>query len=248
MASGAAYAAEDSKYPAGAARPDSTTETPKDGILSQGLTAQHFAWEAAVGGLKEIRLSQVALDRTQNPKVKDLANRMIQDHSKANQDLTALAETKGIALPSTNLFAMTHTRSTSTERSERAEAGASGGEHVAGYGSGAGAGAAAPAGDKDYLEKGKRHAQSDVSQAVRKLENESGAQFDQDYLSMMSKDHAKAIKLFERASESLNDAELKQFASVTLPILREHARDIQSIEQQVASLPSAQVRPDDANR
>src|SRR5262245_59285839 len=45
------------------------------------VTAQQFAQKTALGGQKEVQLSQVAAQRAENAEVKSFAQRMVQDHS-----------------------------------------------------------------------------------------------------------------------------------------------------------------------
>lgn len=58
-----------------------------------------FAVDAANGGMGEVALSKLAQGKASNAKVKEFADMMITDHSKANDELMALAKTKNIALP-----------------------------------------------------------------------------------------------------------------------------------------------------
>jgi putative membrane protein len=68
------------------------------------LTAKDFKFvcEGVTGGQNEINLSQVALQKASDQSVKDFAQRMVQDHQKANQELTQLATSKGATLPDTD--------------------------------------------------------------------------------------------------------------------------------------------------
>jgi len=50
----------------------------------------------------------------------------------------------------------------------------------------------------------------------------TGAQFDREYMACMVKDHEDAVKLFGDESKNGRDADLKGFATKTLPILRHH--------------------------
>jgi putative membrane protein len=52
----------------------------------------------------------------------------------------------------------------------------------------------------------------------------SGSAFDKAYMEHMVADHGKAVTLFENASNTAQDADIKAFASKTLPVLREHAK------------------------
>jgi putative membrane protein len=58
---------------------------------------------------------------------------------------------------------------------------------------------------------------------VEMLSGKSGAEFDGSYAKHMVADHAKAIALFEGASQ-LNDSDIAGFAKKTLPTLREHKK------------------------
>ena len=54
---------------------------------------------AAETDMAEIELSKLALSKTSNAKVKELANMMIDQHTKASEKLKPLADSKQIALP-----------------------------------------------------------------------------------------------------------------------------------------------------
>lgn len=58
-----------------------------------------FVMEAANGGLAEVELGKIASTKAANGEVKKFAEMMIQDHSKANEELKSLAAKKGIKLP-----------------------------------------------------------------------------------------------------------------------------------------------------
>jgi putative membrane protein len=58
-----------------------------------------FAMEAAQGGLAEVSMARVALERAANPDVKQFAQRMIDDHTKANGELMQIAQSKNMTLP-----------------------------------------------------------------------------------------------------------------------------------------------------
>ena len=55
------------------------------------------------------------------------------------------------------------------------------------------------------------------------LQKLKGPAFDHAYVKTMIEDHAAAIGLFEDASRTIEDAEVRQFIDATLPVLREHA-------------------------
>jgi len=60
-----------------------------------------FAVEAASGGLMEVELGTIAAQNASSPKVKEFGQRMVRDHSKANEELKAIAMRKNITLPTT---------------------------------------------------------------------------------------------------------------------------------------------------
>jgi len=75
---------------------DSTAST----VATNSDDAQ-FAVTAANDGMAEVALAKLALQKTANLKIKDFANMMVTDHSKANDELMALAKSKNITLPAT---------------------------------------------------------------------------------------------------------------------------------------------------
>jgi putative membrane protein len=58
-----------------------------------------FAVEAADGGMLEVQLGTLALTKASSPEVKQFAQMMVDDHSKANNELKAIAQQKNISLP-----------------------------------------------------------------------------------------------------------------------------------------------------
>lgn len=60
-----------------------------------------FVTEAANGGMAEVELGQLAQQKAQHADVKAFGEMMIKDHSKANDELKALAQAKNITLPAT---------------------------------------------------------------------------------------------------------------------------------------------------
>jgi putative membrane protein len=61
-----------------------------------------FYEHAAEGGIAEIEAGKLAQQKSANPKVKDFGAMMVKDHSAANDKLKALADSKGISLPTTS--------------------------------------------------------------------------------------------------------------------------------------------------
>ena len=57
-----------------------------------------FMMTAAKGGMMEVHMGQMAAKEGQSAEVKKLANQMVTDHTKANNQLMALASSKGVKL------------------------------------------------------------------------------------------------------------------------------------------------------
>jgi len=73
-------------------------DTTKTTMTVEGDDAK-FAVEAANGGMAEVMLGKLAQEKSDNAKIKEFGGMMVTDHSKANDELKALAKSKNIALP-----------------------------------------------------------------------------------------------------------------------------------------------------
>jgi putative membrane protein len=60
---------------------------------------QAFVMDAAHGGMAEVRLGQLALQKSTNPEVKRFAQQMVQEHSMANEQLMRIVSQKGMTPP-----------------------------------------------------------------------------------------------------------------------------------------------------
>jgi len=134
---------------------------------------QKFVKEAADGGMAEVELGQLAVEKASNDDVKKFGQRMVDDHGKANDKLKEIASSKGIDLPA--------------EPSAKHKA---------------------------------------TKERLSKL---SGAEFDRAYMADMLKDHKTDIAMFNRESASGRDPDVKSFASDTLPTLKDHLKQAESV-------------------
>jgi putative membrane protein len=133
-----------------------------------------FVMDAATGGMMEVELGRIAAQKATSDAVKQFGQRMVDDHSKANEELTTLASSKGITLPTT------------LDDKHRAQ--------------------------------------------LTKFSSMSGAEFDRAYVKAMVSDHKKDVSEFEKQSTHATDADIKAFATKTLPTLQEHLKLINSID------------------
>jgi len=143
------------------------------GMANMAAQDHNFLMDAAMGGMEEVELGRLATQQGASEAVKQFGQHMVDDHSKANQELMSIAQGKGITLP--------------TEMDEKHK--------------------------KD----------------VTKLSSLTGADFDREYGKMMLSDHRKDVSEFEKQSTRGTDADLKAFASKTLPTLKEHLQMAESL-------------------
>ncbi len=147
------------------------SESKTNGKLS--MADHKFVKEAAQGGMAEVELGQLAQQKAASAEVKQFGQRMVDDHTKANDRLKELASSKGINLPD------------SPNAKQKA-----------------------------------------LKERLSKL---SGEQFDKAYMTNMLQDHKKDIAEFQSESNSGRDVDVKNFATQTLPTLRDHLKEAQSV-------------------
>ena len=91
----------------GAQRSDSGSNTPvSTGSQTTATTSaghraasdREFVRKAAQGGLAEVQLGQLATEKAASPEVKQFGQRMVDDHTKANDRLKQIAQQHGIAV------------------------------------------------------------------------------------------------------------------------------------------------------
>ena len=80
-----------------AAKPAAKTAEPMGGTLAPA--DRTFVREAATGGLAEVELGNLAKEKASNADVKQFGDRMVTDHSKANDELKQWAQQKNVTLP-----------------------------------------------------------------------------------------------------------------------------------------------------
>jgi putative membrane protein len=63
------------------------------------ITDRVFVKNAMEGGLAEVQLGQLTLQKSNNDQVKQFAQRMIDDHTKLNEDMKPVAHQLGVDVP-----------------------------------------------------------------------------------------------------------------------------------------------------
>lgn len=139
------------------------------------VVQDNFWTNAAEGGMAEVEMGRLALQKSQNADVKKFAQMMVTDHTKANDELKALAAKKNVVLPTDT------------------------GSH------------------KSTLDK---------------LKGLSGAEFDKAYVDAMVEGHEDTVDLFEDNADD-SDADIKAFATKTLPTLKSHLQMIKDIQSKM---------------
>ncbi len=142
-----------------------------DKIVTGGDLA--FMNDAAPGNMAEVELGRLAVKQGASKEVKQFGQKMIDDHSKAGQELMKVAQQKNVTLP------------------------------------------------PDVLPIHK--------EALAKLSKLSGADFDREYVKAMVEDHEKDVAAFDATAKTAADADVKAFATKTLPTLQMHLQMIREI-------------------
>jgi len=61
--------------------------------------AKDFVKKAAQGGMFEVEAGTLAVEKASNAEVKEFGSMMVTDHGKANEELKAIAQAKGMEIP-----------------------------------------------------------------------------------------------------------------------------------------------------
>lgn len=152
----------------------SAGSTASTGGIAVDANDAKFVTTAAADGMAEVDAGKLAQQKATSPRVKGFADMMVKDHTKAGDELMALAKKKNIVCP---------TGPTKEQQDKAAD-----------------------------------------------LAKKSGKDFDKAYVDAMVDGHEKAVKLFTDASQNCKDADLKAFATNTLPTLKMHLDSIKAIK------------------
>jgi putative membrane protein len=181
------------------------------------LTTAQFLQQAAIAGMKEVLTGKLAANKGTDKKVKAFGQIMLDDHTKASEELRVLAKLKKVDLPMSTPeggqrpdgrvdSAPENMKDTSRTRNAGGEAGNTGLAKKVANGT----------------------TEAEVTQSIDRLNNLSGRSFDKVYLEMMVSDHQKAVALFEKGSQS-SDFDVKTYARKYLPILKKHLKKVSAL-------------------
>jgi putative membrane protein len=70
-----------------------------NGVITEASNQDSFWNDAAQSGMAEVMLGNLALQKSSNDEVKQFAQKMVDDHTMANNELKDLAATKSVTLP-----------------------------------------------------------------------------------------------------------------------------------------------------
>jgi putative membrane protein len=73
----------------------------------------------------------------------------------------------------------------------------------------------------------------DARDAVEKLSDLRGAEFDREYIDMMVKDHEEAAEALQDQAQNADHPDVKQWAASTLPRIKHHLERAQQIQKQL---------------
>jgi putative membrane protein len=76
-----------------------STKADTAAAMAAGATPSTFVKTAAQDGMTEVELGKLALSKSSNDEVKQFAQKMVQDHGQADQQLASLAQSKGLTVP-----------------------------------------------------------------------------------------------------------------------------------------------------
>lgn len=73
----------------------------------------------------------------------------------------------------------------------------------------------------------------DAQELQSKISKDSGKQLDKDYMDGMVQDHQKDVQEFQQATDKLQDPDIKNWATTTLPTLQKHLAKAQQIDSKL---------------
>jgi putative membrane protein len=156
---------------------DNARKESAENAAPRPVSDNEFVAKAAEGGMTEVELGKLAQEKGSSADVKQFGSHMVMDHSKANDDLKAIAAKNGMTVPTT------------LDEKHQAE--------------------------------------------VNRLSALSGPAFDKAYVHTMVSNHEKTAADFRMESKDGKNADVKNFASSTLPTIENHLADVKGLESKL---------------
>ena len=182
----AGCASHDEEASVGASGSASSSASGVAGVTEAGDTSGQlaapdakFVRTAAEAGMAEVRMGQLIKESAQSKELREFGEKLVTDHTKANEELNQIAARKGVSPP--------------TQPAEKYE------------------------------------------KMLDQLSKLKGAEFDRAAQKHSLMHHQEDVQLFEKASQSLKDADLKAFAEKTLPTLKEHLAMAKKLQAQATT-------------
>lgn len=82
---------------------------------------REFLQKTAINGRKEVEMARVATQKASNSEVKKFAERLVEDHTKANQEIEDLARRKGVNIPAESTAPAERAESSESAKSARSK-------------------------------------------------------------------------------------------------------------------------------
>ncbi|HXC96408.1 MAG TPA: DUF4142 domain-containing protein [Edaphobacter sp.] len=79
--------------------PATQDSAPNAGDVGQLMQDKMFLRKAAEGGIAEVKLGQLAAQKANSDEVKTFAQKMVDDHTKMNNEIAQVADAMGVMLP-----------------------------------------------------------------------------------------------------------------------------------------------------
>jgi putative membrane protein len=189
--------------------------------LNAKTDPEKFIRSVSYSWANEIRVGNLAKQRAQSQEVKEFADKIVQDHTKANSELKRIAQQKNIALEADLTAGTTTPGSPNPARDRVGAAGTTPNPATPGTPRDPVADVGTPRG-ADARDLSASAKQAHYQQIYGRLAGLSGKAFDDAFTTHMVQSHTKSVAKFEKASSDLESGELKQFVESTLPALKEH--------------------------
>jgi predicted outer membrane protein len=242
-----------------------SSSSSKQSTSSQADADTLFMKRALAIGVAEIEFAQVALQNSNSEKVKNFAQKMIEDHTNANNKLMAIMngtaeEENAIANATTTGNGMGTGSGTATglgsgeQNSDTTGAIVSGTNdttsvNAGGIGSTTGtrSDSASTMAEQDQSAAKAQPAKPAMElklsgsylEMKNKLEGMSGAAFDRQYVQQTQKDHNLSIKLLEKYQQEGKNTQLKSWVKQQLPAIRKHQAELTKLSASVGGAKSS---------